>query len=314
MCVNVADSTVAVQDRMPTKNNPIHPGKSLTPSLFTCCRGLVKQSAGETRKTERQPENREMKALCIAEFLTTPRFVKITAFAIIFFTFFYVARFWFESDSYHPLSFFFTSRQSPPSTSPSPSPSIVDLSTNSNATLSDTSSSLVPNRTTDVSAISVPTLPPAAPPPPPPVVAVAVVATPPPPPDRFGIVDENGAMRDDFIVGEFDPDLPETLEKAGERVDSGGRVKVKKFRPCPLSMKEFIPCLDNMEEIRKLKSTERGEKFERHCPGKGKSLNCLVPAPKGYKAPIPWPKSRDQLTYTFQRCHRYGTVTYLIPV
>ncbi|KAJ9553423.1 hypothetical protein OSB04_017468, partial [Centaurea solstitialis] len=47
-----------------------------------------------------------------------------------------------------------------------------------------------------------------------------------------------------------------------------------------------------------VKSTEKGEKFERHCPEKDKGLACLVPAPKGYKAPIPWPRSRDEVWYS----------------
>jgi hypothetical protein len=64
---------------------------------------------------------------------------------------------------------------------------------------------------------------------------------------------------------------------------------------CKRDMSEYIPCLDNVEAIKKLPSTERGERFERHCPEEGKRLNCLVPAPKGYRAPIPWLKSRDEV-------------------
>ncbi|KAK9096223.1 hypothetical protein Sjap_021720 [Stephania japonica] len=63
-------------------------------------------------------------------------------------------------------------------------------------------------------------------------------------------------------------------------------------------MREYIPCLDNVEAIKKLKSTDKGEQFERHCPGKEKELNCLVPPPKDYKTPITWPKSRDEVWFS----------------
>ena len=112
-------------------------------------------------------------------------------------------------------------------------------------------------------------------------------------------------MRDDFDVGSVsanDTDLV-TYEEAAlqEPGDAGGgsggpRVRIGRFPLCPESMREYIPCLDNEEEIKRLPSTERGERFERHCPAKDKALSCLVPAPKGYKAPIPWPQSRDEVS------------------
>ncbi|KAH7672792.1 Phosphoethanolamine N-methyltransferase protein [Dioscorea alata] len=166
--------------------------------------------------------------------------------------------------------------------SPSPSQSIA-ISPNANISV-------------DISSI-IATPPPAAPPPPPP---------PPPQPERFGIVDENGVMTEDFDVGEFDSSLvgewenvTDWNEKGGDSGDEAGRVRVKvnKFELCPISMKEYIPCLDNEEAIKKLKSTANGEKFERHCPGVGDGLNCLVPAPRGYKVPMSWPRSRDEVWY-----------------
>ncbi|KAL9668478.1 hypothetical protein QQ045_006012 [Rhodiola kirilowii] len=53
-------------------------------------------------------------------------------------------------------------------------------------------------------------------------------------------------------------------------------------------------CLDNVDAVKKLKSAERGDHFERHSPEKGKGLNCLIPQPKNYKHHIPWPKSLDE--------------------
>ncbi|KAK8969796.1 putative methyltransferase PMT11 [Platanthera guangdongensis] len=129
----------------------------------------------------------------------------------------------------------------------------------------------------------------------------------PPPPlslERFGIVDENGVMNDSFSTGGFDPDLTEnyglkneTEEASMVQVNTGRVIRVKKFQLCPVSQREYIPCLDNWGAIDKLKSTERGEKFERHCPEAGNGLNCLVPAPKNYKTPIPWPSSRDEVWF-----------------
>ncbi|XP_077249786.1 putative methyltransferase PMT26 [Tasmannia lanceolata] len=58
---------------------------------------------------------------------------------------------------------------------------------------------------------------------------------------------------------------------------------------------DYIPCLDNEEAIRKLRSTKHYEHRERHCPEEGPT--CLVPLPDGYKQPIKWPHSRDRVWY-----------------
>lgn len=125
----------------------------------------------------------------------------------------------------------------------------------------------------------------------------------------MGIVDDNGAMSEEFEIGEFDPNLVEDLRNVSggeERLDDGGgvgggggaRFKVDKFEVCDESMTDYIPCLDNVEEIEKLNSSERGEKYERHCPGQGKGLNCVVPRPKGYQIRIHWPQSRDEVWFS----------------
>ncbi|KAH7524571.1 hypothetical protein FEM48_Zijuj06G0133700 [Ziziphus jujuba var. spinosa] len=123
----------------------------------------------------------------------------------------------------------------------------------------------------------------------------------------MGIVDENGAMSENFEVGEFDPNFIEDLRNLSGREDrvadgsvvgGGKRVKVEKYKVCEQSMTDYIPCLDNMEGIKRLNSTERGEKYERHCPGQDKTLNCVVPRPKGYKIRIPWPQSRDEVWFS----------------
>ncbi|KAK7300492.1 hypothetical protein RJT34_11337 [Clitoria ternatea] len=58
---------------------------------------------------------------------------------------------------------------------------------------------------------------------------------------------------------------------------------------------DYIPCLDNFEAIKALKSRRHMEHRERHCPET--SLHCLLPLPNGYKGPVPWPKSRDMIWY-----------------
>ncbi|KAL5215080.1 hypothetical protein ABZP36_004232 [Zizania latifolia] len=58
---------------------------------------------------------------------------------------------------------------------------------------------------------------------------------------------------------------------------------------------DYIPCLDNLQAINKLRSTKHYEHRERHCPQHPPT--CLVLLPEGYKNPITWPKSRDQIWY-----------------
>ncbi|KAE9608937.1 putative S-adenosyl-L-methionine-dependent methyltransferase [Lupinus albus] len=58
---------------------------------------------------------------------------------------------------------------------------------------------------------------------------------------------------------------------------------------------EYIPCLDNVQAIRKLRSIRHYEHRERHCLDEAST--CLVPLPEGYRIPIKWPKSRDMIWY-----------------
>ncbi|WOG93955.1 hypothetical protein DCAR_0313245 [Daucus carota subsp. sativus] len=116
--------------------------------------------------------------------------------------------------------------------------------------------------------------------------------------ERMGVLDEAGAMTEEFSVGEFDAELVEN-RRSGNESEVGvfdGRVRVKRMKLCDWSLSEYIPCLDNVEAIRKLKSTKRGERFERHCPET--RLNCLVRTPLGYTTTIPWPRSRDEVWFS----------------
>ncbi|KAK1409442.1 hypothetical protein QVD17_35968 [Tagetes erecta] len=205
--------------------------------------------------------------------LKAPIFIKTFGFAFVAIAFFYLGKHW-SDDTYQQL-LFFTSNSKAPSFS-------ISISPNFNKTFD--LKSLI-NDTKEVETVADNTLP-AIPP------APAVL--------KLGVVDENGVMRDEFEVGEFDPDVVEKQSNETSMVDGDEVVSVRvlKFETCPVSMRDYIPCLDNAEAIKGLKSTEKGERFERHCPEKDKGLNCLVPAPKGYKSPIPWPTSRDEVWYS----------------
>jgi hypothetical protein len=220
-----------------------------------------------------------MKALTattLNDMVRTPTFVRITAFVLLSLSvFFLFNRFTATSPSLvfsslpRPL---YKTESSPPPLPPPPSPP-----------LTATTSSLSPP-------------PPPSPPPPSP---------PPPKVDmmiRMGIVDETGAMSLEFEVGDIDESWMEEEEKSRggreekeEKEKSGARVKVGKYKVCEKSMSEYIPCIDNVEEIRRLNLSASVERYERHCPQQGKGLACVVPRPEGYQVKIPWPKSRDEV-------------------
>ncbi|KAG8493864.1 hypothetical protein CXB51_011333 [Gossypium anomalum] len=142
--------------------------------------------------------------------------------------------------------------------------------------------------------------------------------SPPSPPPRLpavrrtGIIDETGAMSDEFFIGEWDSisisaltELSDGNELGGgeekeKKNKSGGEVKVRfeKYKVCERSKVDYIPCLDNEEAIKLFNNSEKGEKYERHCPGNDKSLDCVVPRPEGYRIPIPWPQSRDEVWFS----------------
>ncbi|KAJ0705111.1 putative S-adenosyl-L-methionine-dependent methyltransferase [Helianthus annuus] len=220
--------------------------------------------------------------------LKSPLVVKTAGFAFVALAFFYLGKHW-SDDTYQQLIFFSSNSDL---TAKTP---IVSISPNFNKTFDVKSLINDTNEVQSVADHTLPAIPPAAlvsPPPPPP--------PPPPAVQRLGVVDENGVMRDEFEVGEYDPDVVENRNNETKAVESdeGVKFRVPKFETCPVSMREYIPCLDNVEAIKALESTEKGERFERHCPEKDKGLNCLVPAPKGYKAPIPWPTSRDEVWFS----------------
>ncbi|KAI6700765.1 hypothetical protein NL676_015089 [Syzygium grande] len=66
---------------------------------------------------------------------------------------------------------------------------------------------------------------------------------------------------------------------------------------CDMKFSELIPCLDrNLIYQMKLKpNLTLMEHYERHCPPPERRYNCLIPPPVGYKIPIRWPASRNEV-------------------
>ncbi|XP_057441908.1 probable methyltransferase PMT11 [Lotus japonicus] len=223
-----------------------------------------------------------MKASTNGDFLRTTVFLKIAAIFVVAGTFFYLGMHY--SDGYQQLIFF---------TSTTATATTHEVATSPNFNQSFNASSLIEsdrNQTQTAKSVQ---------PPPPPVED---------PMKKFGVLKDDGTMSEEFEVGDFDPEMVEDWGNETRVEDSGSgqgqgqgqgpRPAVKRFGLCPRSMSEYIPCLDNAEVIEKLESTEKGERFERHCPVEGKGLNCLVPPPKGYRPPVPWPRSRDEVWYS----------------
>ncbi|XP_059451665.1 probable methyltransferase PMT9 [Corylus avellana] len=103
--------------------------------------------------------------------------------------------------------------------------------------------------------------------------------------------DEDGT---DAVFGGFIPNFdPEDFLEDPEH-----NPEVPKSIPiCDLRFSELIPCLDrNLIYQLKLKpNLVLMEHYERHCPPPERRYNCLIPPPIGYKIPIRWPASRDEV-------------------
>ncbi|GLT29241.1 hypothetical protein SLA2020_041190 [Shorea laevis] len=63
------------------------------------------------------------------------------------------------------------------------------------------------------------------------------------------------------------------------------------FPFCSGNFTNYLPCHDPSRE--KQFSVGRFFHRERHCPESVEKPRCLVPKPKGYKRPFPWPKCKD---------------------
>ncbi|KAK4798032.1 hypothetical protein SAY86_030358 [Trapa natans] len=105
--------------------------------------------------------------------------------------------------------------------------------------------------------------------------------------------DDDGVVADPFTGGLVRrPDLLDVSE------DNEHNHHVPKSIPvCDMKFSELIPCLDrNLIYQLKIKvNMTLMEHYERHCPPPVRRFNCLIPPPIGYKIPIRWPESRDEV-------------------
>ncbi|KAM1761385.1 hypothetical protein ACFX12_004153 [Malus domestica] len=92
-----------------------------------------------------------------------------------------------------------------------------------------------------------------------------------------------------------DEDVDDSPPKLGEDEEDG--VILKSIPVCDDRHSELIPCLDRnlIYETRLKLDLSVMEHYERHCPVPERRYNCLIPPPPGYKIPIKWPKSRDEV-------------------
>lgn len=207
--------------------------------------------------------------MTIIDILKTPKFVKFTAISLLFVSVVFLTTYLSSSSPLSSFSFNYSSL--PPQLSPLLSPP--------------------------------PSTPPPSPSPPSPH---------PPAVRRTGIIDETGAMSDDFFIGESDSNSTSDFtdfsdgnedvrkdEEEKENNKSDGEVSaiIEKYKVCETSKVDYIPCLDNEDAIKMFNGSEKGEKYERHCPRKDQMLECVVPRPEGYQRSIPWPQSRDEVSF-----------------
>ncbi|CAD6254417.1 unnamed protein product [Miscanthus lutarioriparius] len=105
--------------------------------------------------------------------------------------------------------------------------------------------------------------------------------------------------------GSFTTQAAESTEEKKKRAEKKGKkgknkvagaVATVEWKLCNSSAgADYIPCLDNVAAIKKLKTDKHYEHRERHCPEEAPT--CLVPAPPEYREPIRWPHSRDKIWY-----------------
>ncbi|GAB2283760.1 hypothetical protein Dimus_018252 [Dionaea muscipula] len=76
-----------------------------------------------------------------------------------------------------------------------------------------------------------------------------------------------------------------------------GSLVPKTIPLCHMRYSELIPCLDRnlIYQLKWKPNLTLMEHYERRCPPPERRYNCLIPPPVGYKIPIRWPASRDEV-------------------
>ncbi|KAL5714582.1 hypothetical protein ACHQM5_016523 [Ranunculus cassubicifolius] len=84
--------------------------------------------------------------------------------------------------------------------------------------------------------------------------------------------------------------------KNEKETQKSGNKDAYKWKVCNVTAgPDYIPCLDNLQALKKLHTTKHYEHRERHCPEPAPT--CLVALPEGYKQSIEWPTSREKIWY-----------------
>ncbi|XP_010522473.1 PREDICTED: probable methyltransferase PMT3 [Tarenaya hassleriana] len=101
-----------------------------------------------------------------------------------------------------------------------------------------------------------------------------------------------------YLGGDDDDDADDTKqEESVAKFGLQDDAVLKTFPVCDDRHSEIIPCLDRnfIYQMRLKLDLSVMEHYERHCPPPERRFNCLIPPPPGYKIPIKWPKSRDEV-------------------
>eukprot|EP00245_Coleochaete_scutata_P006395 TRINITY_DN2082_c0_g1_i1.p1 TRINITY_DN2082_c0_g1~~TRINITY_DN2082_c0_g1_i1.p1 ORF type:complete len:1675 (+),score=342.28 TRINITY_DN2082_c0_g1_i1:702-5027(+) len=104
-----------------------------------------------------------------------------------------------------------------------------------------------------------------------------------------------GSPDEDAYVGgggNGDESITSSEEYKELKLDAPGKPPLE---ACSDSTVDYVPCHDR-KYAEKLGVPNSGyEVLERHCPPQDEVERCLVPPPPGYKSPIKWPKSKDEV-------------------
>uniref|UniRef100_A0A1D1ZBZ3 Methyltransferase n=1 Tax=Anthurium amnicola TaxID=1678845 RepID=A0A1D1ZBZ3_9ARAE len=123
----------------------------------------------------------------------------------------------------------------------------------------------------------------------------------------FGPRENNGSSAFEYgtkSIRSFGWGRDETSESVGEQEvsvfmqeEGEGNIIPKSYPVCDDRYSELIPCLDRnlITQMRLKLDLSLMEHYERHCPLPERRFNCLIPPPPGYKVPVKWPKSRDEV-------------------
>ncbi|MCL7049111.1 hypothetical protein MKW94_001802 [Papaver nudicaule] len=101
-----------------------------------------------------------------------------------------------------------------------------------------------------------------------------------------------------YLGGSEDADSKQNDSSTALGLEDGDSdVALKSFPVCDDRHSELIPCLDRhlIYQLRLKLDLSLMEHYERHCPPAERRYNCLIPPPPGYKVPIKWPRSRDEV-------------------